>query len=62
MNTDNLFGFRLMQRGRPKVPVLDAKLGGGKGGFDKVPPSKPKTVAGPAVLQPKCGLKGGDPF
>jgi len=62
MNTDILFGFRLMQKGEPKAPVLEAKLGGGKGGIGKAPPSKPTASAVPAVSQPKCGLKGGDPF
>lgn len=59
MNTDILFGFRLMQKGERKAPVLEAKVGGGKGGIGKAPPSKPATGAVPAVLQPKCGLKGG---
>lgn len=59
MNTDILFGFRLMQKGEPKAPVLEAKLGGGKGGIGKAPPSKPTASAVPAVLQPKCGEKIG---
>jgi len=58
MNTDILFGFRLMQKGEPKAAVLEAKLGNIKGD-NKVPPSKPTTVAAPAVLQPKCGQKIG---
>ena len=45
MNTDILFGFRLMQKGEPKAPVLEAKLGGGKGGIGKAPPSKPTASA-----------------
>ena len=59
MKTDLLFGFRLMQRGEPKAPVLEAKVGAPKGGVIKDLPSKPATGAVPAVLQPKCGLKGG---
>lgn len=61
MNTDLLFGFRLMRRGEPKAPVLEPKLGDGKGlAFSsKAPPNKPTTGAAPAVLQPKLGvLKG----
>ncbi|MDA0631730.1 MAG: hypothetical protein O2981_10185 [Proteobacteria bacterium] len=58
MDTKSLFGFRLMQQGEPKAAVLEAKLGNIKGD-NKVPPSKPTTVAAPAVLQPKCGEKIG---
>jgi len=59
MNTDLLFGFRLMRRGEPKAPVLEPKLGDGKGSLSKAPPNKPTTGAAPAVLQPKLGvLKG----
>jgi len=47
-----------MQQGEPKAAVLEAKLGNIKGD-NKVPPSKPTTVAAPAVLQPKCGEKIG---
>ena len=58
MNTDPLFGFRLMRRGEPKAPVLEAKVGAPKGGVIKDLPSKPTTIAVPAVLQAKCGMKG----
>jgi hypothetical protein len=59
MNTKSLFGFRLMPQGESKAPVLEAKVGLPKGGrVIKDLPSKPTTVALPAVLQPKCGMKG----
>jgi hypothetical protein len=58
MNTKSLFGFRLILQGESKAPVLEAKVGAPKGGVIKDLPSKPTTIAVPAVLQAKCGMKG----
>lgn len=58
MNTKSLFGFRLILQGESKAPVLEAKVGAPKGGVIKDLPSKPTTIAVPAVLQATCGMKG----